>query len=148
MARRSVRWLLRSREHTNFTYDVTPLNREHLVWYIAELTNVSIADIRGFMLEIEGDDDLIRHVLSRTASSTRRGVADRRLGLARRTGWYALVRATRPGHVVETGTDKGLGSCVLAAALLRNGTGHLTTIDTNAESGYLIGGRMPASRSG
>jgi hypothetical protein len=25
----SVRWLLHSREHTNFTYDLTLLNREH-----------------------------------------------------------------------------------------------------------------------
>ena len=50
------------------------------------------------------------------------------------------IRALRPEHVVETGTDKGLGSSVIAAALLRNGTGRLTTIDINLDSGYLIGG--------
>ena len=45
------------------------------------------------------------------------------------------------GLVGETGTDKGLGSCVLAAALLANGRGRLTTIDIEPESGYLIWGR-------
>jgi len=42
--------------------------------------------------------------------------------------------------VVETGTDKGLGSCVFASALLRNGRGRLITVDVNPESGYLIDG--------
>ncbi|HEY6792444.1 MAG TPA: class I SAM-dependent methyltransferase [Trebonia sp.] len=41
--------------------------------------------------------------------------------------------------MVETGTALGLGSCIFAAALLRNGHGRLTTIDSNPESGYLIG---------
>ena len=49
------------------------------------------------------------------------------------------MRAVKPQHVVETGTDKGLGSCVLAAALLRNGSGRLTTIDIDPASGYLVG---------
>jgi predicted O-methyltransferase YrrM len=56
-------------------------------------------------------------------------------------GWYAIVRAMRPEHVIETGTDKGLGAVVLAAALLRNGTGRLTTIDLNPEAGYLVSGQ-------
>ena len=55
-------------------------------------------------------------------------------------GWYALVRALKPAHVVETGTDKGLGTVVLAAALRRNNRGQVTTIDTNPDSGYLIQG--------
>jgi predicted O-methyltransferase YrrM len=38
----------------------------------------------------------------------------------RRLGWYALVRATRPRVVVETGVDRGLGTAVIAAALMRN----------------------------
>ena len=42
---------------------------------------------------------------------------------------------------METGTDKGLGSCVLASALMRNGSGRLTTLDVNPDSGYLIVGR-------
>ena len=41
--------------------------------------------------------------------------------------------------MVETGTHLGLGSCAIAAALLRNGHGRLTTIDVDPEAGYLIG---------
>jgi predicted O-methyltransferase YrrM len=48
------------------------------------------------------------------------------------------VRATEPEHVVETGTHLCPGSCVTAAALLRNGHGRLTTIDIDPEAGYLI----------
>ena len=43
--------------------------------------------------------------------------------------------------MVETGTHLGLGSCAIAAALLRNGHGRLTTIDVDPEAGYLIAGR-------
>ena len=64
--------------------------------------------------------------------------------LHRRLGWYALVRELQPECVVETGTDKGLGSVVLAAALLRNGHGRLITMDINPTAGYLIGGPYAA----
>jgi len=80
------------------------------------------------------------HVLKSVAHSPRRGLADLDVRFGRRVGWYALIRALRPEHVVETGTDKGLGSVVMAAALLKNGSGRLTTIDINPASGYLIGG--------
>ena len=57
---------------------------------------------------------------------------------ARRVGWHALVRATQRDHAAEMGTHLGLGSCVIAAALLRNVNGRLTTIDIDPEAGYLI----------
>ena len=139
--RRSARWLVRSREHTNFTYRLTPRNLEHLAWWVAELAGRPVGEIRGYLAELDGDDELRRHLLRATATSERRGLADREVRYARRAGWYALVRALRPAVVVETGTDKGLGSCVLAAALLANGAGRLVTIDVNDDSGYLIAGR-------
>ncbi|MEN3356154.1 MAG: hypothetical protein V7637_136 [Mycobacteriales bacterium] len=139
--RLSARWLVASREHTNLTYDLTELNLDQLAWFVASAAGLPIARARGYLRELEQDDDLRRHVDHRTAASTRRGIADRKVRYGRRLGWYALARALRPGHVVETGTDKGLGSCVLAAALLRNGAGQLTTIDTNPQAGYLVTGR-------
>ena len=85
--------------------------------------------------------DLFRHLTNRLSSGPRRGISPQEPHWARRLGWYALVRATQPAHVVETGTHLGLGSCAIAAALLRNGHGRLTTIDVDPEAGYLIGGR-------
>jgi predicted O-methyltransferase YrrM len=136
----SARWLVRSREHTNFTYQLTERNTEHLAWYVAAVAGIPVADARGYLAEVTGDWTLHEHLRRSTAASARRRLADPEPRLGRRAGWYALVRALKPGRVVETGTDKGLGSCVLAAALLRNGRGRLTTVDVNPEAGYLIGG--------
>ncbi|GAW51799.1 MULTISPECIES: class I SAM-dependent methyltransferase [unclassified Nocardioides] len=135
---------MKSREHTNFTYDLQPLNREHLAWWVANAAGTPVSVVRDYIDEADHDADLIEHVLAATRVSDRRGLADDEVRLGKRLGWYALVRAMRPSHVVETGTDKGLGSVVLAAALLRNGSGRLTTVDVNSASGYLITGRYAA----
>jgi predicted O-methyltransferase YrrM len=140
-AGRSARWLVGSREHTNYTYDLTPRNIEHLAWWVAMVTDEPIDRARGWIAEAAEDADLRAHVRETTRSATRRGLADTEVRYGRRLGWYALVRALRPARVIETGTDKGLGSVVIAAALLRNGTGRLSTLDVNPESGYLITGR-------
>jgi predicted O-methyltransferase YrrM len=42
---------------------------------------------------------------------------------------YSLIRATKPGVVVETGTNKGFSGLMIADALRANGHGHLHTID-------------------
>jgi predicted O-methyltransferase YrrM len=138
---RSARWLVTSREHTNYTYDLTERNLDHLAWWVAGVVQRPVSEIRKYLTEILEDDELRAHVQEHTARSPRRGLADSRVRLGCRVGWYALLRALEPEHVVETGTDKGLGSVVLAAALLRNGHGRLTTIDVNPSNGYLITGR-------
>lgn len=139
--RESARWVLRSREHTNFTYRLQPLNLEHLAWWVKSIASVPVDQARGYLAEADQDFELSDHVRAATLASRRRGLADAEVRLHKRLGWYALVRALRPEHVVETGTDKGLGSVVLAAALLRNGNGRLTTIDVNPDSGYLVTGQ-------
>jgi len=137
----SARWLATSREHTNFTYDLTPRNREHLAWWISSITGSEVEQVRAFIGELDDDSDLESHIVQMTMRSDRKGLADRSVRFGRRLGWYALVRALQPDHIIETGTDKGLGSCVFAAALLRNGHGRLTTMDLNPSAGYLIAGR-------
>lgn len=134
------KWLFVSKEHTNFTYDLSPRNVHHLAWWVSGVTGASIDDCRNWVFEALDDEVLKEHVIRATKGSDRRGLADVRISLARRAGWYAIVRATQPQHVVETGTDKGLGSLALAAALLMNGKGRLTTIDINPAAGYLISG--------
>jgi predicted O-methyltransferase YrrM len=139
--RASARWLFGSREHHNFTYDLTPLSREHMAWFVSVVCDTPVGQVRRYFTELERDDALREHIERSTAASARRGLADRQVRYARRIGWYAMVRARRPAHVVETGVDKGLGTVVLAAALLRNAAegepGLLTSIDINPEAGYL-----------
>jgi predicted O-methyltransferase YrrM len=137
----SVRWLFTSREHHNYTYDLTALNRTHLAWYVAQVCDTPVGKVRDWFAELEGDEALRRHIEAATAASARRGLADRTVRYGRRIGWYAMVRARKPAHVVETGTDKGLGTCVLAAALLRNAAeghpGRVSSMDINPDAGYL-----------
>ncbi|MDG4792856.1 class I SAM-dependent methyltransferase [Micromonospora sp. WMMD1082] len=139
--RTSARWLVASREHHNYTYELTKLSRSHLAWFVSVVCELPVKQVREYLAEIESDDALRQHITSAVASAARRGLADRQVRYARRIGWYAIVRARRPEHIVETGVDKGLGSCVLAAALLRNAAeghpGRVSSIDINPEAGYL-----------
>ena len=45
---------------------------------------------------------------------------DIQIEYGRRLGWYAFTRVLKPKVVIETGVDHGVGSCVLASALMRN----------------------------
>ena len=136
---RSVDWLVHGRETTNFTYDLDPLNRDQLSWFVSAVSGAEIGPVRAWMQELEDDAQLFDHLTRRLSSGPRRGISAKEPHWARRLGWYALVRAAQPDHVIETGTHLGLGSCAIAAALLRNGHGRLTTIDIDPEAGYLIG---------
>lgn len=135
---RSARWLATSREFTNFTYNLTPINREYLAWWVAGVTSLPVHDVRGFISELIEDQELADHIRRYTMISPRRRLADEDVRWHRHLGWYALVRALRPLHIVETGTDKGRGALVLASAIRRNNYGRVTTIDNDPRSGYLI----------
>ena len=136
----SARWLAQSHEHTNFTYDLSALNQEHLAWWVATVSNHDVAAARRALQELREDVRLADHVREATQRSKRAGLYDKEARFGRRLGWYALVRLTRPRLVVETGTDKGLGSLALARALQRNGQGRLVTIDINPDAGQLLHG--------
>jgi predicted O-methyltransferase YrrM len=136
----TVRWLVRSREHTNFTYELTTVNREQLAWWVAEVTGCEVLKSRELFAEVENDDELREHIKTTTRRHPRWRLANPSPPYGRRVAWYALVRLLRPEHVVETGSDKGLGSVLVAAALRRNGSGTLTTIDINPDAGYLLAG--------
>lgn len=140
-SRHVAQWFIRSREHTNFTYDLTPNNVEQLVWFVCAVTNRKVDEVQGYVQELLSDAEIRSTYIDAVTHSTRRGLADRQLRFGRRLAWYALVRSQEPGLVVETGTDKGLGSLVLASALIRNGSGRLITLDINPSSGYLIQGQ-------
>ena len=135
----SAGWLVHDREMHNFAYDLDPLNRDQLSWFASAVTGAEIGQVRAWMRELEEDNYLAEQLTKRLSSNPRRGICAKQPHWARRLGWYLFVRAARPQHIVETGTHLGLGSCVIAAALLRNGRGRLTTIDIDPDAGYLIG---------
>jgi predicted O-methyltransferase YrrM len=61
----------------------------------------------------------------------------------RRLGWYAIARAVKPRVIIETGVERGHGSLILCAALLRNKAagheGRYYGTDINPISGFLLG---------
>lgn len=92
------------------TYDLTDRNRVHLAWWVAAVAGCEVMAARDFMRELDRDDALRDHIVEVTSASHRGELADSDVHYGRRLGWYALVRALRPSHVVESGTDKGVGS--------------------------------------
>lgn len=129
-----------SREHTNFTYDLNPRSLAYLAAFFSVIFRTPIWLCQGYLGEILLDQAFAQHVREATLRSHRRRISDPVAHIGQRAGWYALVRALKPDYIVETETDKGLGSVVSAAAVIRNGSGHITTVDINDESGLLFSG--------
>jgi hypothetical protein len=137
-----ARWIFTSREHTNLTYDLTELNRRHLAHFLGHVCDQSAETMKGYLEEVMGDKELYEHIAKYTRQSSRNYLADDEPRYGRRIGWYAIVRAMKPSVVVETGVDKGLGSCVLTAALMKNthegNPGVYFGTDINPKAGYLL----------
>lgn len=140
-----VKWLFKSKETTNFTYDLEEKNKRYLASLIADVVNIKFSLVMAFIKEIEEDEELKNHIAIATAKSDLKFMADRKVRFGRRIGWYALARALKPRVVVETGVDKGLGACVLTAALKRNKEegyeGKYYGTDINPKAGYLLSGK-------
>ena len=115
-----IRWAFSSKEHYNHTYHLSELNKLYLASYVSVISGHPPEVIRKYILELEQDEQLRCVLRERTLASPDRHNCDVEPRYGRRLGWYALVRATKPRVVVETGVDRGLGTAVIAAALLRN----------------------------
>ena len=135
-------WLIRSNETTNFTYNITDLNRNHLAWFVSAITRTECSEVIKYVNEIERNEELKQIIRNAVINSKLSHVSDQVARYGRRMGWYAAVRASKPAVVIETGVDKGLGSMVLAAALRRNSDegfpGHLHAVDINPEAGFMV----------
>ena len=59
--------------------------------------------------------------------------------MARRLGWYALIKAMKPEVVFETGVATGLDSCVVTQALVKNQSegydGHYCGMEIDSKQG-------------
>jgi hypothetical protein len=137
-------WLFKSNETTNFTYDLENINERYLISIIAHITNVPFDICFAYIKEIKADDKLRNHIYAVTNTSPRASISDNEARFGRRLGWYVLVRILKPKIVVETGVDKGIGACLLTAALKRNSEegyqGWYYGTDINPMAGYLLAG--------
>ncbi len=135
-------WLFRSRENTNFTYELTSQSEKDLASILAIVTQKPAKEIQGYFDEILFNQKLKSQISNLIKESDQSPISDSEIRFGRRIGWYALVRALKPRVVVETGLDKGLGACVLSEGLRKNKEegilGTYIGIDINPEAGFLF----------
>lgn len=147
---RYVKWLLGSKETTNLTYHLRDDNLIYLGHFIAIVTGKTYKEVEVLFKEILEDTLLHKHVSELYKNGEDAFKSDNEVRLARRVGWYAIIRIVKPRLVIETGVDKGLGSCVIAAALLRNKAegyeGKYYGTDINPSAGFLF--QEPYSQMG
>jgi hypothetical protein len=125
-------YVLADPEVSNFTYELE--NGPELVAWLDEHFAAG-----AFVRELEEDIELDRELRLRL----RRHLGSKaRVLFGRRAGWYAIVRALRPGRIVETGTHDGLGSVVLLTGAAGNGHGEVVSIDPRSGSGWLVPDRL------
>jgi len=138
-------WLFKSKETTNYTYDLSSLNKLCLACFVSEITGRTVEEIQNYFHEIENDTELRNHIKDVTLRNERSFVADAKVEYSRRIGWYAFARVLKPKVVVETGVEKGLGACILTSALLKNSEegfkGFYYGTDINPQAGYLLSGK-------
>lgn len=129
-------------ENSNYYYDITELNKEHLSHLIAHVTKGSPKVIVGYFEELEQDQALRNHIEA-GLSAYGQDIAEIHYG--RRLGWYALIRELKPNLVLETGVHQGVGACVIASALLKNisegYSGHYLGTDIDPNAGMLLTGK-------
>lgn len=139
-----VDWSINSKEITNFSYEVSPLDIAYLPSFLAVACGTPNDELAAYIEEALGDDDLRAHYRENLKSNQLSARLDDELRLGRRLGWYAAVRAMKPKVVVESGVEAGFGALALLAALRRNGAeghvGQYIGIDIAPWAGSLIGG--------
>jgi predicted O-methyltransferase YrrM len=133
-------WIVSDKENSNFYYDLTDLNKQQLAHFVAAVTGASFELAKNYIEELMQDAPLLSHLQAGiNASYIQKDIV---VKYGRRLGWYAVARILKPKILVETGVDHGVGACVLARALIRNGEegkpGRYYGLDLNPAAGRLL----------
>jgi hypothetical protein len=116
----AVRWIFESKETTNFSYDLTPVNKLYMANIIGIVTGQSVVKIEKYIKEVENNSSLKKHIKNMILISPDKFRLGPLVAYGRRIGWYALIRAVKPKVIVESGVEQGLGSCIICEALKMN----------------------------
>lgn len=85
---------------------------------ISFVTNTEINNVGSYIEEIRNDIWLKNFISNNLLSSSY--PKDIKVEFSRRICWYAIARTIKPKIIVETGVHNGVGSCLLARALMKN----------------------------
>jgi predicted O-methyltransferase YrrM len=134
--RHAMYWARKNTEFSNYYYDITDLNRKNIAGSIALIFGVPIAEVLGYVTEIE-ENQTLKNAISRFKKDNP-NYSDSKIYPARRIAWYCVIRITKPELVVETGIHNGLGATVILLGLQKNGLGKYMGVDINPDAGRLI----------
>ncbi len=142
----ALKWLLSSKETTNFTYAISPRNTVYLASLLSDALDVPRSRVLSLFDELTENREVAETYSQLSGKLPYRLYTDPLPMFGRRLAWYAVVRIKAPKIVVETGVDKGLGSLVICAALLKNATegspGRYYGLDINPNAGFLLQGKF------
>jgi predicted O-methyltransferase YrrM len=142
---KSLLWVGRSRELSNFSYRYTPRNLEFLAHTLSVVTDRPAAEVRAYLAEPSADVAMHRALADRRGMGADAALMDNDIRLGRQLAWYALVRLLRPRLVVETGVGHGLSGVLVCHALRRNAasgaSGTYVGVDLDPGAGVLLGDR-------
>lgn len=134
----SFKWLIFKSEFTNYNYDITELNRKYRASFLSFAVAVNEKEVLKLIEELESDTEFQKYIEDQILRIKRGRELGTPFYYGRRIAWYVLIRLLKPQVVVETGTDKGLGTLLMARALQKNGKGRVLTLDIDPFSGSLI----------
>lgn len=133
-------WSRKRTENYNFYYELTDKNINDLNHFLALMLECDVELVRKYSSELLNDIRLKAHVASFFASDP--NMKDAKVAFARRLGWYIVIRQMKPKVVLETGVHQGVGSSVIASALIRNKTegfdGEYIGVDIEPIAGILF----------
>lgn len=136
----ALKWAGLRTENSNFYYDLTDKNFLELAQVVSLVCNVDWSKAESFINEVRSDIELQKHLQATFAGD--RSMTDSTPLLGRRVGWYAVVRATKPRLVVETGVHQGVGAVTIISALRRNAEegfpGRYLGTDIDPKAGVLL----------
>ena len=109
-------WL--DNERSNFYYDLTDLNKDHLAHTISLITATDHTKVLNYFSELLENKNLYNY-LNNSLKNFPRSIknfanygSEISFAYVRRLGWYAITRIIKPKVIIETGVDLGIGSCI------------------------------------
>ena len=107
-------WFFFGQDISNFTYEIE--NYNELIHTCHTITSVPFEELQKILEEINFNNEEFKKFFSEDFYKK----YEKKNIFGRRLVWYILVRALKPELVIESGIDRGLGSCLLIYAQYKN----------------------------
>ena len=110
----ALNWIFFGKDISNFVYEIE--NHNEIIHTCEIITNFEYDILKKILNEIDFNNEEFRNFFSNNYFKhyPKKNIFGRRLL------WYLLVRVLKPEIVIESGIDKGLGSCLLIYAQYKN----------------------------